>query len=162
MVLTDRKRILVTEGEEKQITKVLPNSSDRITVKGIPYKKSMIGYFDDPTHDELMGLQHVLNVFPGAKAINEGLNAKCRAQYSIQCEINNLCQSMSGVKSEDNPEGLRWQKLIGNKQWRESMRLKLWEQTDNWCDHKKNVCACEPGYQASQFKPRKDFIGTAI
>lgn len=151
MVLTDRKRILITETEEKAISKVLNNASDRVTVKGIPYKKSMIGYFDDPTHDELMGLQSVLEVFPGAKKLNDGLVLGCRAQYSIQCEINNIAQSLSGKKSAENPDGLKWPKYIGDRKWREMMRKSLWETTEQWCDYKKKTCFCEPGYQPSPF-----------
>jgi hypothetical protein len=160
MVLTDRKRIVVTEAEEKKIVPALERPGERITVKGIPYKKTMIAYFDDPRFEEIQGVQAVMDIFPGAKQINDGLKLKCRAQYSIQCEINNLCQSMSKKKSEQNPEGLPWQKLVADKKWREMMRSALWEQADKWCDDKKQTCACEDNYQPSPFQPHKDLIGS--
>ena len=58
--------------------------------------------------------------------------SKCKAQYSIQKEINHI------ALAEKN-----WAKLIQDTKWREQVRAQLWEQSDQWCDYKKGACACE-------------------
>lgn len=58
---------------------------------------------------------------------------KCRAQYSIQREINAL------AKAEGN-----WTKLLRDKEWREKTRLELWSHKGVlWCDDKVKECACD-------------------
>ena len=57
---------------------------------------------------------------------------KCHAQYSIQCEINNIAR--------EYPD---WAKKIRDKRWREDMRQNLWEITQEWCDDKKGTCNCD-------------------
>jgi hypothetical protein len=69
---------------------------------------------------------------------------KCNAQYSIQREINQIAQDLSGQVSPDNPDGLKWSKLVTDKTWRESMRQQLHDQPGGkWCDAKAAECACE-------------------
>ncbi len=64
----------------------------------------------------------------------------CKGQYSIQHEINNLARS----SRED------WSKRITSQKWRQSVRLKLQTQTNEWCDYKANTCYCEPDYIANK------------
>lgn len=165
MVLTDRKRIVITEAEEKTITKALERPAPFMTVKGIPYKKTLFGYFDDPTHEELMGIQAVMDVFPGAKQMTEGLKLKCRGQYSINAEIIQVAKRVGmpkgkGLKVEaspENPNGYFWPKLLRDSEWRAMIRDMLWEQSDQWCDYRKDICKCEDSYQPSPFKPGRIF-----
>jgi hypothetical protein len=59
----------------------------------------------------------------------------CRAQYSIQKEINNI------AKDEGGPKG--WAKLVTDKHWREETRQKLRQPGVMWCDYKAGECACD-------------------
>ncbi len=61
------------------------------------------------------------------------IGKKCRGQYSIQNEINNIARA----------ENDKWQELIINKNWRDEVRLKLWSLNDEWCDYGKGTCFCE-------------------
>jgi hypothetical protein len=58
----------------------------------------------------------------------------CHAQYSIQNEINKISKDEGGKS---------WTKLIRDKKWRETTRLKLRESNVSWCDYKEGDCACE-------------------
>lgn len=133
MVLTDGKRIPVNDKEEYGITKALDDDGDRVIVKGTPYKKTLIGYFDDPRTDELQA-GHVTDLWPKAKVYNVGTGKFCQGQHSIQSEINNIAREEGGRD---------WAKLITNKDWREATRKKLWELKDDWCDNSEGVCNCE-------------------
>jgi hypothetical protein len=80
---------------------------------------------------------------------------RCRGQYSIQWEIALIAHSESGKVSDINPKGLKWQKLITDKRWKETVRQKLRaQQPTGWCDWKAGECACEPGYMSAF--PRHD------
>jgi hypothetical protein len=57
----------------------------------------------------------------------------CRATYSIQAEINKIALDEGGKE---------WGKLIRDKKWRETTRLKLRESNVSWCDYKEGECAC--------------------
>lgn len=72
---------------------------------------------------------------------NKRLAAKsrCRGQYSIQHEINKIAHS------NDN-----WGKLVRDKKWREDIRSKLLEQTDQWCDSRTGSCACEEDFLSAK------------
>lgn len=66
---------------------------------------------------------------------------RCRGQYSIQLEINNIAKA----------EGKGWGKLITDKRWREKTRQKLLKTgTDQWCDYKSGECACEDSYLSTR------------
>jgi hypothetical protein len=75
---------------------------------------------------------------PKAKPIQHGYRLAsgklCIAQYSIQKEINRVAQDEGGEN---------WDKLIKDDKWREKTRIKLWQSSGDWCDHKKGTCACE-------------------
>lgn len=66
-----------------------------------------------------------------------GEGNRCKAQYSIQLEINRLAKS----------EGHKWAKLIADKSWREETRQKLRETGAQWCDYRAGECACDGIYQ---------------
>lgn len=75
---------------------------------------------------------------------------RCRGQYSIQKEINHMAKKLSGRASEDNPDGVHWNVLIRDKDWREMMRQKLLEEGGKWCDYKSGACACEADYLSAK------------
>jgi len=62
---------------------------------------------------------------------------RCRGQYSIQKEINDIARQEGGRK---------WAKLIRDNKWREKTRLKLGETPAYWCDYRAGECACEADY----------------
>lgn len=74
-------------------------------------------------------------------------NSKCKAQYSIQSEINRIAKDVSGRKSDDNPDGVMWMKLIGDKDWRAMIYEKLRDSDVKWCDDRRNECACDDAYE---------------
>lgn len=60
---------------------------------------------------------------------------RCRAQYSIQLEINRLARGEGGKA---------WPKLIRDKAWREVTRQKLRAIPGTlWCDAQANECHCD-------------------
>ena len=63
---------------------------------------------------------------------------RCKAQYSIQLEINRLAKA----------EGAKWGKLIADKKWREETRKALRETGAMWCDDRAKECACDDNYAA--------------
>lgn len=56
----------------------------------------------------------------------------CKAEYSIQKEINRIAM---GQKD--------WPKKIKSEKWREAVRKKLWESTKEWCDYREQICSCD-------------------
>lgn len=74
-------------------------------------------------------------------------NSRCKAQYSIQAEINRIAKDVSGRKSADNPEGKLWMKLIGDKKWRAMIYDKLRESGVKFCDDRRQECACDDAYE---------------
>lgn len=63
----------------------------------------------------------------------------CRAQYSIQREINNIIRS----------EGFGWGKRIRDESYREELRSSLRSQDGlEWCDYRASQCSCD-GNQGS-------------
>ena len=75
---------------------------------------------------------------------------RCRGEYSIQSEINNIARFEGGKVSELNPRGLKWQKLIKSTKWREMVRLRLRTQGQRWCDYRANECSCEAEYLSTR------------
>lgn len=64
-----------------------------------------------------------------------GSGDKCKGQFSIQREINNMIK-------DQYPKD--WAKRIGNTKFREEIRKKLRQQPGVlWCDHRANECACD-------------------
>jgi hypothetical protein len=61
---------------------------------------------------------------------NENL---CKGSQSIQNQINLIAKDEGGAN---------WGKLITDKKWREETRMKLQQQTNEWCDYKANTCMC--------------------
>lgn len=134
MVLTDGKRIPVTEKEEISIVGDLDNgSSDRVQIKGVPYKKTFIAYFDDPSREELES-GRILDVWPNSKVQILTNGKRCKAEYSIQREINAIARDEGGKG---------WARLVTDAKWREEMRLALRSTPAKWCDYRANECACE-------------------
>lgn len=68
-----------------------------------------------------------------------GEGTRCKAQYSIQVEINRLAKA----------EGRKWPKLIADKAWREEQRQGLLETGALWCDYRAGTCACDDVYVAT-------------
>ena len=122
--LKDRTTINITEEQATTINQMLVDKVEFIQVNGQTIGRGLIsGIFkgglteaDIPNFD-----------LPALEA------RKCKAQYSIQKEINRIALA----------EGKNWAKLIKDKTWREQTRAMLWQQTDQWCDDRKGTCACE-------------------
>lgn len=70
---------------------------------------------------------------------------KCKGQYSIQLEIIKIANEVSNKVSDDNPDGLKRNKLLLSKSWKEQMRKKLRAMPGvQWCDGKAGECVCDP------------------
>lgn len=67
----------------------------------------------------------------------------CKAQYSIQKEINEIAQNEAGQTTDNNPHAWPLFKLISNKRWRLEMYEKLLETGAVWCDDRAKTCACD-------------------
>lgn len=78
---------------------------------------------------------------PDEPALAERAYTRCRGQYSIQCEINNIAKS-------EHPHD--WSKYIKDDEWRDQIRARLLESTYEWCDYKPGKCICEAGYLSSK------------
>jgi hypothetical protein len=57
----------------------------------------------------------------------------CRGEKSIQAAINMLAKQT----------GNDWAKKITNNDWREAVRVKLQEKSNEWCDYRVGTCACK-------------------
>jgi hypothetical protein len=68
---------------------------------------------------------------------------RCKGQYSIQLEIMRIARDVSGRKSQDNPQGLKWTKLLQDQTWKEETRAVLRATGAQWCDAKVGECACD-------------------
>lgn len=127
--LMDKTEMFVDEREGKAIRSALTKSAEGfITVRGTTIKKSVIAKLEEG------GVDTNAELFANQKALAATTKPRCRAQYSIQSEINDIIKS-------DFPDD--WAKRIQSKKFREAVRTKLRSQPGVlWCDSKANECAC--------------------
>jgi hypothetical protein len=142
MVLHDKTEQYLTDDEAKKVQQALAKSAEGfIQVAGMTVKKTAIAMvkpggrsqpdlFSDPWADE-------------KQMLDDGEDRKCKGTKSIALEIMNRARKLDGKQDPDmNPDGLRHFKLIADKDWREMMRAKLLEESDQWCDGQSGRCVC--------------------
>jgi hypothetical protein len=146
VVLADKTEITITNAQYEKLKPVLLSGSNTMIVLGEMMIQANMVKMVKPggmTEADIPNFEQ--------KALEAG--TRCRGEYSIQCEINNIAQAESKTVSDLNPQGLKWQKLIVDKTWREQVRQQLRaQQPEGWCDYKAGECACEGEYLST--KPR--------
>lgn len=128
--MTDRTEMYVSRAEGDSIRKALTKSETGfLTVRGTTIKKTAVLKLEEGGTDPLAP-----GFFDKPKTPLES-GKRCRAQYSIQREINDIAKN-------EHPHD--WAKYIKSTKWREATRLKLRQAKDVvWCDAKAGECACE-------------------
>ncbi len=85
---------------------------------------------------------------------------RCRGQYSIHWQIAMIAHDVSGEKSDANPEGKKWPKLVRDKAWKEMTRQRLRTmQQEGWCDYKAGECACDSEYLSDGPRHKPEWVG---
>lgn len=131
--LKDKTEYSITENEAEKITEMLTQKLDWIKLGAEMISRTMVaGIFED--HSPPMKIPDF-----DLPLLEEEAKGRCRGQYSIQLEVNNIAQIF------DN-----WGELIGNKGWRQQTRDTLRETTDVWCDFKTGDCHCEDDYLSAK------------
>lgn len=92
--------------------------------------------------------------------ISKRLEAKdrCRGQYSINKQINEIAHHEGGQTTDLNPEGVKWTALIQDRDWREMVRQQLRLATDQWCDNQAGECACEAEYLSNKQRHHVEWV----
>lgn len=104
---------------------------------------------------DIKRIEHVADPQPSRLALPEP--DKCKGQFSIQREINNLIK-------DQYPKD--WAKRIQSTKFREEIRKKLREQPGVlWCDYKANECVCDkekPADPSAMDNVRKVFGAASV
>lgn len=153
--LKDKTEIIITQDEAAAIQKVLEEGSvDFVHIGRSSVSRSLIaGIFEGGlTQADVPNFEQ--------REIDAG--KRCRGQYSIQLEINNIAHTEGGAVSDLNPKGVKWSKLIKDKAWREMVRQQLRATGQQWCDYRADECACEPGYKSGEPRHMPSWIGRGV
>lgn len=128
IVLFDKSEFIISKTQTAQLERALAQSTDGfVTVDGRTIKKNAIAAI-------LPGGETEVDIpKPWANQDRQIVAGKvCKAEYSIQNEINMIAKTYAD-----------WSKRIVSEKWREGVRKKLREQTEQWCDYREGTCACE-------------------